>query len=164
MFPLLGALQRDSLSEDTPGAVRVVRNSDGTYQSQIRLYNGTGGAMVAGRVYVLSYDGDEETNPKCGTPATLAIYQHVVVAINATASATWDWFAIQGYVDALVEGTTDVAKDDFLEVLNTETSFKKDGAAKTVNSPAIACAAQAADSSVLTRVYLFGERILVAAA
>ena len=61
-----------------------------------------------------------------------------------------------------MEGTTDVAKDDFLEVLNTEDSFKKDASTRSTNSVAIAQEAQASNSEVLTNVYLLGERVIVA--
>ena len=121
-------------------------------------------AETRGNVRVITYDGDEETNPTAGTPATqTSVYQRVGVATVTTTAAGFLWYQIKGDCEALVEGTTDVAKDDFLEVLNGETSFKKDGASITTNVVAIAQEAQATNSAVLTNVYLLGERVFIAA-
>lgn len=121
-------------------------------------------AETVGKVRVITFDGDEETNPTAGTPATeTGVYQQIGVATKTTSAAGFLWYQIKGDCEALVEGTTNVAKDDFLEVLTTETSFKKDGASITTNAVAIAQEAQESNSSVLTNVYLLGVRTFVAA-
>ena len=126
----------------------------------------TSADVVRGQVGVITYDGDEETNPTFSTPATSSVYQYVGVAVKAQDVSVEGYFIkvqIKGDAEALVEGTTDVAKDDFLEVLNTEDSFKKDASSRSTNSVCIAQEAQASDSEVLTNVYLLGERVIVAA-
>lgn len=121
-------------------------------------------AETVGKVRVITFDGDEATNPTAAAPATsTSVYQIVGVATKTTTAAGFLWYQIKGDAEALVEGTTDVAKDDFLEVLNTETSFKKDATSRSTNSVAIAQEAQASDASVLTNVYLLGERLFIAA-
>lgn len=121
-------------------------------------------AETRGKVRAITYDGDEETNPTAAAPTNLAGYQIIAVATLTTTAAGWQWYQTKGDCEALVEGTTDVAKDDFLEVLTTETSFKKDSTTRSVNSVCIAREAQASNSSVLTDVYMTGERVIVAAA
>lgn len=122
-------------------------------------------SAVKGEVYVVTYDGDEETNPKLIAAATLAVYQEVAVVLkDQGASAGFNWVQTKGKVGMLVEGTSDVAKDNYLEVLNTEKSAKLDHASvRSVNSIAIACEAQATNSAVLTDVILLGGRVIVAA-
>lgn len=166
MFLNRGGVSADTLTNDTPlqAEWRVYETTNNLRCLAVRLYNGTGAAMVAGRVYRIAFDGDEETNPSAVACVTLAsVYQNVVVALEDTAAASWGWFAIQGYCDAFVEGTTDVAKDDFLTCNDAtdDDAFIDDTTARTVNSFAIACAAQADNSAVLTRVYLFGDRAIL---
>lgn len=121
-------------------------------------------AETIGKVRVITYTGVQTTTPTAATPATnTTVYQQVGVASVTTTAAGWLWYQIKGDAEALVEGTTDVAVGDFLEVLTTETSFKKDGTSRTTNSPCIAQEAQAANSSVLTNVYLFGDLVFIAA-
>lgn len=132
--------------------------------NRIYIYAYCAGAETRGNVRVISYDGDEETNPTAGTPATSSVYQKIGVAMKTTSAAGFLWYQLQGDAEALVEGTTDVAKDDFLEVLNGEVSFKKDSATRSTNSVGIAQEAQTTNSAVLTNIYLTGERVIVAAA
>ncbi len=169
-----GAPPFQNLANDaSAGAVLCREWVDGTDhlpQQVIRLYNATGVALTVGAPYVYRVDGDEETNPKAITPAasttgTVSL-EYVVIATEATAAAAFGWFAIHGYANVLVDGNTDVAKDDFLELLGAATpgSLLKDGTAQTANSVAIACVAQAANSAVLTRCWLLGDRVTLAAA
>ena len=120
------------------------------------------GAETVGKVRSITFDGDEATNPTAAAPGALAGYQEIGVATKTTTAAGFLWYQTKGDAEALVEGTTDVAKDDFLEVLSTETSFKKDNATRSTNSVCIAQEAQASNASVLTNVYLTGERVIVA--
>jgi hypothetical protein len=122
-------------------------------------------SAVKGEVYVVTYDGDEETCPKLIAAGTLAVYQEVAVVLaDQGASAGFAWVQTKGKVKMLVEGTSDVAKDNYLEVLNTEKSAKLDHASvRSVNSVAIACEAQTTNSDVLTDVILLGGRVIVAA-
>lgn len=119
---------------------------------------------LKGEVYVVTYDGDEETCPKLVAAATNASNQeYAVVLADQGSTAGVAKVQVKGHAYVLVEGTTDVAKDDYLELLNTEKSAKKDGTARTVNSFAIACAAQTSNSAVLTECELLGGMQVCAA-
>jgi hypothetical protein len=119
---------------------------------------------LKGEVYVVTFDGDEETCPKLVAAAALAVYQEVAVVLkDQGATAGFAWVQTKGKASILVEGTADVAKDDFVEVLTTEKSAKKDATTRSVNSVAIACAAQAANSAVLTDCILVGAPVIIAA-
>lgn len=119
---------------------------------------------LKGEVFVVTYDGDEESCPQLVVAGTLSVYQeYAVVLANQGATAGVAKVQTKGHAFVLVEGTTDVAKDDYLELLNTEKSAKKDGTARSVNSFAIACAAQASNSAVLTEVELLGATQICAA-
>lgn len=119
---------------------------------------------VKGEVLARVYDGDEETNPKAIQPATSSVYQKMVVATqDQGATAGFQWCVIEGECDGLVNGTTDVAKDDFLEVLNGTSAFVKDATSRSTNSGAIAREAVTANANTLSKIYLFGERSIVAA-
>jgi len=149
-----------------------VETIDGTGAQGARRMQGSNEFLYAyvpanaalGAQYVVTFDGDEETNPKLVVAATLAVYQEIAVVIKAQgATAGFNWVQTKGKCRMLVEGTTDVAKDDFLELLNTETSAKKDATTRSVNSFAIACEAQTANSAALADVFLLGGRVIVAA-
>ena len=119
---------------------------------------------AAGRPMVVTYDGDEEVMVKGVAAATAAFYQEIAVTPRlAGAAAEFMWCQVKGMGKMLVDGTTDVAKDDYLEVLNTGTAAVKDGATRTVNSVAIACEAQATNANTLTLVQLLGDRVIIAA-
>lgn len=118
---------------------------------------------VKGEVLVRVYDGDEETNPKAIAVATSSVYQKLVVATeDQGATAGFQWCVTEGSCDALVDGTTDVTKDDFLEILTTADSFVKDATSRSTNSGAIAREAVTANASTLSKIYLFGERVIIA--
>ena len=163
-----GVQARSTLANDTPGALKTITYVDSNGvdtndpQVLIRLYNDTGSATTDGQVFLVSFDGDEETNPNITTPATSSVYSTYVVSYGAVANATWGWFTIAGYCNALVEGTTDVAKDDMLQGSNGNAYFIQDGGAtRTTDSIAIATAAQATNSAVSTKVYLFGCQAII---
>lgn len=127
------------------------------------LYAYVPASAAVGEVYIVTHDGDEETCPKLVAAATLAVYQEYAVVLAATTAAGFAWVQVKGKANVLVEGTTDVVKDDYLELLTTEKSAKKDATTRSVNSFAIACAAQAANSAVLTECILLGGPAIVAA-
>lgn len=118
-------------------------------------------ALVIGDVVVVSFSA---TGPLTAAAATSSVYQQVGVVCEAAAAAdAWVKIQIAGPAEASVEGTTDVAAGDFLEVLNTENDFKKDGAARTVYSVAVAIDAQASATPTVVSVWLLGDRNLIAA-
>lgn len=176
MTPLLVALatRRDLFSEDSPFAVRMVTEAvSGLPRLDMRVYNGTGGTLTVNNWYEITFDGDEETNPKIVAIASGAasgvangVVKYVCVATEAAASATWTWVTFWGYCSPFVEGATDVAKDDYLKFL-TSTSVVapvKDGTPRTVDSVAIACEAQTtAGNTTTAKVFLLGDRVQIAA-
>jgi len=121
-------------------------------------------AKAKGEFQIIGFDGDEEYSPKVGDAGTLAVYQEVGVVLEEHTAAGYAWVQVAGVCEALVDGTTDVAKDDYLEVLNTAVSAVKDGTARSVNSVAIAREAQTvAGSTTLADVELLGGRVIIAA-
>lgn len=117
------------------------------------------GTLAVGDVVVIAYDED---GPETAAAATSTVYQQVGVVCTAATVGLEVLLQTRGFAEAMVEGTTDVAVGDFLEVLNTENEFKKDGT-RSANSVAVAVDAQAANSNVLSTVFMLGERVLVAA-
>jgi hypothetical protein len=151
-----------------PGYEMAYTNSDNTLGRKRWLYNGTGAATVAGKFYTILEDGDEETGPKViAADAVATVQRECCVAEAAVASGAFGWFFIEGWCSAYVEGTTDVAKDDYLKIAvgagPTDAAFAaiKDGTSETQASVAISSAAQATNSGVLTRVRLLGKRAVI---
>lgn len=152
-YPLLDSCQK-----------RVVKNLDGTAMSQVRLYNATGGALTAGGWYMISWGGSTATapNPRVIAVATTTLLREFVVAMTALADVSYGWFAYQGYVDALVDGTSDVTAGHFVECVNTTSAVVTDGATMTANSIAVCLPGQTANTPTSTRCFLLGIPALVA--
>ena len=140
----------------------VIAQEDG--KTYVSAYNGSGAALVVGKVYQLTYGYVEKQEIAIGTPATTTFSTKVGVAIAVTPDGAIGWLQTGGICEAYVEGTTDVAAGDFLEVLNSELNFKKDGSARTTVSAARAVDAQAANSAVLVTVNMINELHTIAAA
>jgi hypothetical protein len=161
---------RDTDANDTPLAKRVAHYIDSTGARtgkvgiEVRLYNATGGALTKNAVYMLNYSGNPATSPQVIACATSTPTRFLVVAKEAVATASWGWFCVAGWTDALVDGTTDVAVGDFLKLTSgtSATAFIKDGTTITTSSHAIAGAASTADSANTTLIELFGEKAIVA--
>ena len=138
------------------------KNSSGEIEGdrlEALLFCGVTTAAVKGGVYRIAYDGDEESNPKAVACTAQTIDQLYCVATAATLENAWGWFAVQGYVDALVDGGTDVAKDDFLKnVAATDAdALVKDGTSLSADTIAIACEAETETPATLNKVYLIGR-------
>lgn len=118
-------------------------------------------ALAVGDVVVVAYNA---SGPVTAAAATSTFPVRTGVVIDE-ASAAGEQIVVQvgGLCEAYVEGTTDVAAGDFLEVLNAENEFKKDGASRTTVSAAVAVDAQATDGNVLSTVYLIPEQHTIAA-
>lgn len=97
-------------------------------------------------------------------PATLAVLHYVGAPQMDVASGEVAQILIGGDGKLLVDGTTDVAVADYLEVINAGTAAVKDGATRSVNCIAMAKAAQTDNSAVLTEVSFLGVPVQVAAA
>jgi hypothetical protein len=123
------------------------------------VYNGTGGPLTKGAVYGVTMSGASQTtqNPRLQTVAINGgRHQTLVVALEATADATWARVCDWGYVEALVEGTTDVAADDALVAVPGQTYLIKAGGSG-VAQVAEALEAQTANSAVLTDIFFAGQ-------
>ena len=113
--------------------------------------------------YVLDYDSSA-AGPVAAAPATLAIAQIVGVPQGPTTTVPgWYPFQTRGVAECMVEGTVDVAKGDFLELLNSGDALVFDhGTVRTAGSVAVATAAYTTHSDGLQTVYLIGDLVTVA--
>lgn len=120
-------------------------------------------ATKAGAPMVVTYDGDEEVMVKGVAPATLAVYQEIAICPRLIGSAAeFAWGQVRGICEALVNGTTDIAKDNYLEVINGADNLVYDSTARSVNTVAIAVDAYADSTDALATVQLLGDRVIVA--
>lgn len=160
----LGALaapaQRTIYPPCEQSAIRQICNAAGDPCTQIKLYNGTGGALTANRLYVVTLGGTTATapNPRVAAPATSSVQKYYVVSSAATADASYDWFTLWGYCTLGLEGTSDISAGDWLKAVNAQVYAVVDGAAQTAASIGLALEAQAANSVVEKTVFLYGER------
>lgn len=155
----------NTVALDNPAAVKEVEyNSSGETGWAIRLFKPTGAALVKGAVVKIAYSGQASGDPQVATVTSgAAAFDRVVVAAEAVSSGTFGWFFFAGVCDAMVDGTTDVTLGDYLKMVagTDNDAFIKDGTALTINSCAVAMAAQASDANVLTKVRLLGERVTI---
>lgn len=168
MFQIDGhlACQRDTLSLDRPGQIRIERDATtGLARKEVRLYNNYASAIPVGHPCLVRYDGDEETNPFVVSGATASgtvVIEYYCAPQVAVPASSWGWFCIGGNCQVLTVGTTDIAKDDYLKlVIGTTAGLIKDTgtAPGTANSVAIAQEANAADTvGTLTHVYIIEDR------
>jgi hypothetical protein len=158
-------LPYDNTAGNAPGKVRKVYNSDGTVRYDVWLYNGTGGALVAGRPYIVK-SGSTKALPQTvlAPSAAVAFPVTIVFPTTALADATWGWFTFAGYSDdiVLVKGTG-VAAGRYLKVSGGDpTALLDDGTALTASS--IGHAFQTGLAGAATKqVLLYGVRVQVAA-
>jgi len=120
-------------------------------------------ALTLGKVYQLTYSQTAGQEVQTATPATIGGPTITAVARRAEKAGDIVWLQKGGQCEAYVEGTTDVAAGDFLEVLNGENDFKKDGSALSENSAAVAVDAQSDNSAVLVTVMLINKVHQIAA-
>lgn len=99
------------------------------------------------------------------TPATLAVNLYVgCPQENDYAIGEVIPLQIGGRGQCLVDGTTDVAIGDYLEVLNTAGSAVKDGTTRSVNCFCMAAEDQTSATPTLIEVLFLGLPVQVAAA
>lgn len=137
-------------------------NSDHSYYLAHRFLNATGAATVVGRPYRRT--NAQTNNPQISALAELTgVYQDIVVAVEAVPAGGWCLCAVYGEVDAAVDGTTDVAQGDLLRPhpSSSTVALVREATAnvKTAATVATARAAQAANSPVVVRVHLHGDRV-----
>ena len=148
---------------------RVVDYQDSTgaqagHRLQVRLYNATGAATVDGQVCMVAYDGDEETNPSCIAAATSStIYRDFVVSDGVIAVTSWGWWTWCGYANVLVDGTTDLTKDDYIQGVNAVTYAAEDGTTLTTDGIGIYCDADFTTNSTqaVKKCFLFGRSAFI---
>ena len=111
-------------------------------------------------------DGTSGNSPAAIAPATLAIEQRLWVPQgDTTTTAGWYWGVVQGTCECLVDGTTDVASDAYLEIINAGVALILDHAdAPTVGGVGISLEAVTADAATQATVWLHGMGVQVAAA
>jgi hypothetical protein len=114
--------------------------------------------------YVLDYAGATAHGPIAAAPATLAVYQMIGVPQGPTTTvAGWYPFQTKGICEAYIDGTSDVADGDWIEVINGGTSFIVDSTTtRSTSSVGVALEAQASATPALCQVCLTGERVIVA--
>jgi hypothetical protein len=151
-----------ALADSTTQTVCGIRLNLVDGRSFISAWNGTGGALTPGKVYGVGYSGVAGSEVRIVAAATTTFDIKTAVAFTAAADSAITWVQVAGTCEAYVEGTTDVAAGDFLEVLNTEADWKKDGASRTTVSGAVAIDAQATNSAVRITVFLIEEQHTIA--
>lgn len=152
-----------AVAPTVPGEEIVIIGSDNQRKVFKALYNETAAARTKGQVATIDYSNDYRF--ECIAPVSTAFPVRTCTFIKDTALHELAWMQTEGEAEASVEGTTnDVAAGDFLQVINAEFVFRKDGAARTDASGAVAIDAQAADSAVVVTVNLIGEQHIISAA
>jgi hypothetical protein len=106
---------------------------------------------------------DKDVMAKTAVPATLAVLHYIGAPQKAVLSGEVAQILVGGKGQILVDGTTDVAAGDYLEVIDAGVAAIKDGSTRTVNCCCMALAAQASNSAVLTNVQFIGIPVVVAA-
>jgi hypothetical protein len=159
-----------------------VKGSDG--QIYVKIYNDTGAALSNGAIYELSWEVDatDTSNPIIRTilkaPATEAVSVVQIAVVDNTplgkttiAAAEYGFVCIKGFTYALVDGTTDVAAGDQLEVLNAGTAFIQAAAATAGDAGtiidetcAIAMEAYTSATPANKMVFMLGKQTVVKAA
>jgi len=148
-----------NISETPPAAGIEFTDKDGN--TYISAYNETGGDIsAAGTVVTLGYSNDYGV--EAIAVATTSFPVRTAVSLGAVSEHDLAWFQVGGEAEAGVEGTSDVAAGDFLEVLNGESAFKKDGSSRTTVSAAVAVDAQSENEVVVVTVRLINEQHTIA--
>jgi hypothetical protein len=151
-----------------PGNTRtrtILDDAGNTRQQTVMwLFNDLGAAAVLGKPYVIRFNANSAQNPSIAAAAASPsdTPELIAVAINATADQTWDWFFVEGYGEALVDGTQDVTKGDYLSVDDDIVSgggFKEDTTTRTKNSFGIYQdpTDETTAGVTLRLIYLFGQ-------
>lgn len=145
-----------------PGVlVQIVDAGTARTKTFLSAYNRVGAAVKQGQVATINYVTTYGTAAIANATKTFPVRTGVFMYRQAADDLCW--LQIGGKAKALVDGTTDVAAGDSLEVLNTGTAFVKDTTARSALSGAIALEAQAANEAVLVDVELIPEQHTIAA-
>lgn len=111
-------------------------------QTVMWLFNDLGAAATVAKPYMVRFQGTAGQSPAvvalAASPTDTP--ELCCVAITAVADQTWGYFAVEGWCEALVEGTTDCTRGDYLSLDDDIVSggaFKEDTTTRTKNSFAI---------------------------
>lgn len=132
--------------------------SDGKLRTYISAYNRVGTVLDKGQPITIDYVATYMVAAIANATTGSEVYKQTGGALKVTQINELWWFQIGGAGKGLVDGTTDVAAAEALEVLNTGTAWIKAGTARDLSTGAIALAAQAANSAVLVDVLYIPER------
>lgn len=156
----MNGITGDKADETGKGVIGSRRNVG----KNIDVYCYSVGAKAKGEFQVLDFNtGEEATSPAIIDPAALAVYQEVGVCLEAFDALGYGWVRVSGIVEALVDGTTDVAKGDYLESLGAISAVKDHATVRSVNSVAVALEAQTvAGSATLASVEVLPGECIVA--
>ena len=154
---MLGSFQHSRDRNQVGVTFNVPGNGKG-----ITLFNDRATAIDKGEIVLIGYDPDGTNGLLQGMQAldvaTSTFVVFTAVALESVAVDAIGYFQVSGYcADADVDGTTDVAKGDFLEVINGADGMIKAGTSRTLGSCAIALEAVTADADTSAEVYLIGE-------
>lgn len=127
--------------------------------SMVEAYTASG--VEVGQVVMISYGTTEDLEVVASAVATTAFPVRVAVAAETIAAGSKGWFYIGGRCQALVDGTTAIAVDDYLKVENGGTSFVKDSTSRTAYSAAKAAEAYTGSTAALKWVVLIPEQHLI---
>jgi hypothetical protein len=132
-------------------------------------YAYSAGALAISAVQRLTGDvGDGTLAPNIAailSCATTLLYCQYCVLCEVLGAAGWTWVQTKGVVDALLDGTNDVAVGDFLEVLPATTCFILDHAAtENPKSAANSLVAYTTNATIVPKsVHLLGRPVQTAA-
>jgi len=156
----MNGITGDKADETGNGQVGAKQGSG----KNVDVYCYSAGARAKGEFQVIDYNsGEASTSPAILDPAALAVYQEVGVVLEAITEAGYVWIRVAGICDALVDGTEDVAKGDYLESLAAISVVKDHSTVRSVNSVAVAMEAQTvAGSATLAEVEVLPRRSIVA--
>ena len=140
----------------------MVQQEGKTYVS---IFNtGPSAALTAYQPYQFQYKSTALKHVDVKVPATLANAVNIIgVPQAAIADDAFGWVQIYGEAECLVDGTTDVAAGEYLEVINAGVAAIKEGTAISKGSFAVAIDAVTADAATQATVFLTGLQVEIAA-
>lgn len=116
-------------------------------------------------VFINAVANASGNNPAISAAATTAVNQMAGIVTTTLAAAGLVWVQIEGYCDfAKLEGTTDIAAGDQLQMVNAQTYLVKDGGTgRTADSLAIAQEAYTTNSAstAVKKINLLGGRVTI---
>ena len=158
-------IARQTAASASLGAIKYATYVDsngvdtGEPQVLMRVFNNTGGALLQGGVYAITFSGTEASWLQIIAVAASAFDQEVCVATEAAANQTATWVVISGFCNALVDGgTNDVTDGDWLKLVaatNADAFVQDHATTRSTDTMARACGTNTG-TEALTKVLLIG--------